>query len=152
MTRVRLFVTILVTLLIGIVIGGYLFSDSRPRSFLALRNCEGTCLKPNELVGLAGSVGLQKFSAPGLTVVKETEKTIVFDQPGQHAGTHYLIVPKKDLKNIADVPAEDLPYLDDAMQVAGELIREKKLYDYSLSTNGPGYQTLTYLHFHLIAR
>jgi hypothetical protein len=36
--------------------------------------------------------------------------------------------------------------------VMGEIIREKNLTDYQIVTNGPGYQTVSYLHFHLVAR
>jgi diadenosine tetraphosphate (Ap4A) HIT family hydrolase len=36
--------------------------------------------------------------------------------------------------------------------VMGEIIREKNLTDYQIMTNGPGYQTVSYLHFHLVAR
>jgi uncharacterized protein YneF (UPF0154 family) len=45
MTRVKLILLILAALVLGVILGGYLFSDSRPRSFLALNKCEGTCLQ-----------------------------------------------------------------------------------------------------------
>ena len=103
------------------------------------------------MLGLAASVGVQKFSALAPSVVKETDKTIVMEAPGPHAGVHYLLIPKKDLRNIADVSDADREYLLDALKVAGEIIREKNLSNYALTTNGPGYQTATYLHFHLTA-
>ena len=151
MTRVRIMPLMLTALLAGVTLGGYLFSDTRPRSFLALNKCEGTCLQANELVGLAASVGLQRFTRLAPSVVKETDKTIVIDFPGPHAGIHYLLIPKKDLKNIADVADSDGEYLLDTLKVAGEIIREKNLTNYALISNGPGYQTATYLHFHLTA-
>lgn len=151
MTRVRTVILMLVALMVGVVIGGYLFSDTRPRSFLALNRCEGNCLQANELLGLAASVGLQRFSKLAPSVVKETDQTIVIDFPGPHAGIHYLLIPKKDLKNIADVGENDREYLLDLLKVAGEIIREKNLTNYALTSNGPGYQTATYLHFHLTA-
>ena len=152
MTRVRVIVLMLGALLVGVILGGYLFSDTRPRSFLALNRCEGTCLQANELLGLATSVGVQRFGKLAFSVAKETDKTIVIDYPGPHAGIHYLLIPKTDIKNIADVSDEDRAYLLDALKVAGEIIREKNLADYSITTNGPGYQGVTYLHFHLTAR
>lgn len=151
MTKIKLAVLMLSVLGLGVILGGYLFSDTRPRSFLALNRCEGTCLQANELLGLATSVGLQRFSALAPAVVKETDKTIVLDFPGPHAGVHYLLVPKKDLRNIADVSNADREYLLDTLKVAGEIIREKSLTNYVLATNGPGYQGVTYLHFHLTA-
>jgi diadenosine tetraphosphate (Ap4A) HIT family hydrolase len=84
-------------------------------------------------------------------VVKETDKTVVIEYPGPHAGVHYLLIPKKDMKNIADASDADREYLLDTLKVAGEIIREKNLVDYAITTNGPGYQGVTYLHFHLTA-
>ena len=149
MSRLKIFILIVVALIVGVILGGYLFSDSRPRSILALNNCNGTCLQANELLGLAASVGIQKFSGLTPSVVKETDKTIVIERP--EAGLHYVVIPKKDIKNIAEVSDADADYLVDAIKVAGEIVREKHLVNYSLTTNGPGYQTVTYLHFHLMA-
>ena len=151
MTRVRVILLMLAALLVGVILGGYLFSDTRPRSFLALNKCEGTCLQANELLGLAASVGLQRFTRLAPSVVKETDKTIVIESPRPQARIHYLVIPKKDMKNIADFSDADREYLLDAFKVAGEIIREKNLTNYRITTNGPGYQTATYLHFHLTA-
>lgn len=151
MTRVRAILMVLAPLVLGVILGGYLFSDTRPRSFLALNRCEGTCLKSNELLGLLTSVGVQKFSGLAPSVVTETDKTIVIESPTPQARIHYLVIPKKDMKNIADLSHADSAYLLDAYKVAGELIREKNLTNYRFTTNGPGYQTVTYLHFHLTA-
>jgi histidine triad (HIT) family protein len=151
MTKGRVIVLMLAALLVGVILGGYLFSDTRPRSFLALNRCEGTCLHVNELLGLAASVGVQRFSTFAPSVVKETAKTIVIEHPSPQARIHYLVIPKKDLKNIAELSDADSEYLVDVFKVVGEIIREKNLTDYRLTTNGPGYQTATYLHFHLTA-
>jgi histidine triad (HIT) family protein len=151
LTKPRVMALMLAALVIGVILGGYLFSNSRPRSFLALNNCGGTCFQANELLGLAASVGIQKFSALAPSVVKETDKTIVIEHPRPEARIHYLVIPKKDIKNIAEVSDADADYLMDAIKVAGEIIREKNLSNYRLLTNGPGNQTVTYLHFHLMA-
>jgi histidine triad (HIT) family protein len=151
MTRVRAVLMVLAPLVLGVILGGYLFSDTRPRSFFALNRCEGTCLNSNELLGLLASVGVQKFGVLAPSVVKETDKTIVIESPTPQARIHYLVIPKKDMKNIADLSDADSAYLLDAYKVAGELIREKHLTNYRFMTNGPGYQTVTYLHFHLTA-
>ena len=151
MPKLKTIVLVLVTLVIGVMLGGYLFADTRPRSFLALNKCEGTCFQASELWGLLTSVGIQRF--PGLvpSVVKETDKTIVIESPGPQARIHYLVIPKKDIKNIGELSDADGEYLLDAFKVAREIIREKNLTDYRLTTNGPEYQTMTYMHFHLTA-
>ncbi|MBU4350985.1 HIT domain-containing protein [Candidatus Parcubacteria bacterium] len=141
----------IITLIVGIVIGGYLFRDVQPRSFLAVDYCDENCLNPNELLGLIGSVGIQKL--PGLIplIVKETDKTIVMDSPVHEATIHYVIIPKKDIKDIGDISEEDKGYLIDAYAIIGQIIREEKLEKYKIYTNGPSYQTVNYLHFHLLA-
>ena len=97
-------------------------------------------------------MGIQRFSEFVPEVVRETDKTIVIEQPGAHTGVHYLVIPKKDIRNPADLSDSDREYLVDLFSVMGEIIREKNLTDYQILTNGPGYQTVGYLHFHLVAR
>lgn len=150
--KLKPLILILLTLLVGVVIGGYLFSDSQPRSFLAIHKCQNTCLHPNELVGLLTSVGIQKLPMLIPSVRAETEKTVVIEHPAPEARIHYLVVPKKDIKNIADVTEAEEEYLVDAFRVIRGMVKEKNLVKYRVVTNGPGYQGVTYLHFHLLAQ
>lgn len=152
MKKLRIILLVTAALLLGVLLGGYLFSDSRARSFLALNKCEEKCLQPNELVGLLASVGIQRFSALAQSVIKETDKTIVLEHPSPHARVHYVVIPKKDIKNIGEFSDSDAEYLIDLFKVVSEIVREKNLVDYQVITNGPGYQGVTYLHFHLTAR
>ena len=152
MTTFKLILLLLAALLLGIILGGYLFSDTRPRSFLALNKCEGTCFQSNELFGLLASVGVQRFSGLVPSVVKETDKTMVIEHPAPQARIHYLVIPKKDIKNVGELSDSDREYLIDVFHVVGEIIKEKHLTNYRLITNGPGYQSATYFHFHLIAQ
>jgi histidine triad (HIT) family protein len=151
MTRIKTILPILGALLLGVVLGGYLFSDTRPRSFLALNRCEGTCLQANELAGLLTSIGIQRFSSLAPSVIQETDKTVVIQHPSPQAKIHYLVVPRKDIKDIGDLSDSDREYLIDAFSVMREIIRENNLINYRVTTNGPGYQGVTYLHFHLTA-
>ena len=151
MTKLKIVVLMLTALVIGLMLGGYLFADSQPRSFLALNKCAGTCFQANELLGLLTSVGIQRFPALVPSVVKETDKTIVIEHPSPQARIHYLVIPKRDVKNIGELSDADSEYLIDVFKVAREIVKEKNLRDYRLVTNGPGYQGLTYLHFHLTA-
>jgi hypothetical protein len=134
--------------LAGVVIGGLLFSHVQPRSFLALRSCDH-CLSPEDLAGLAGAVGMKL--APGALpfVVYETDKTVAIREPLPRGHLHYVIIPKRDMKNIADITPADSAYLLDALLVSRHLIEQDKMRNYRLYTNGPGLQSVTYLHFHL---
>lgn len=151
LSRILSFLKFVLILAVGIIIGAYLFSDTQPRSLLSLPNCGRACLNPNEVLGLLGSVGVQRASNALPAIIKETDRTLVIKHPVPQAPLHYVIVPKKDIKNIADMTEEDKEYVADAMAVAGELVREKNLSKYRLYTNGSGYQSVAYLHFHLMS-
>ena len=138
-------------LLLGIVVGGYLFSDTQPRSFLTFHECQNTCLEQKELLGLLGSVGIQKFPDLIPSLVKETEKTVVIKHPFPQSDLHYVIIPKKDIRDAQDISSEYASYITDAYAVMSAIIREKNLRDYKIITNGPGYQTVGYLHFQLVS-
>jgi len=150
MKKSRIILLVLVSLCIGIVIGGYFFSKSQPRSFLAINHCE-SCLTHQDLLGLLASVAIQNF--PGLMPSKvfETDKTVAIKHPFSSDRIHYVIIPKKDIKNIEGISEANAQYLTDAFLVARWIIEREKLSKYRLYTNGPGSQDVTYLHFHLVA-
>jgi histidine triad (HIT) family protein len=144
------FIFYIAVLLLGILVGGFLFSKTQPRSFLNVTSCEKTCYTSKDLVGLLTSVDINALRGVLPSVVLETDKTIVIKHPLPQAKNHFVILPKKDMKNISDVTSEDLPYINDVVSVIGKLVREYKLVNYRVITNGPGYQQVTYLHFHLL--
>ena len=138
-------------LAIGVIVGGYLFSRSIPRSFISVHRCEGKCFNQNELVGLLASVGIQKIGSNLPKVIFETDKTLVFDiYPYPPEKIHYVVVPKKDIKDESHLTDEDKEYLVDAYAVIGRMVRDNNYRKYKIITNGPGYQKATYLHFHLV--
>jgi histidine triad (HIT) family protein len=150
MNKVKTVLAFSTVLILGIVIGGYLFSQSQPRSFLSISNCRH-CLRGNDLAGLLVSSGIQKFPHLIPSIILETVKTIAIKIPDKHARYHYVILPKKDIKNIGELTDADAPYLTDAFFVIRKIIEDKKFSKYYLFTNGPDFQKVTYLHFHLIA-
>jgi len=141
----------IVFVLTGVILGGYLFSDTKPRAFLRVQECGLSCLNQEEALGLLGSIGVQKLSGIIPSVQKETDKTIVIKHPFPQAPIHYVIIPKKDIKATEDISEEDTPYIIDAYAVMSALIREQNLRDYKIVINGPGFQTVGYLHFHLVS-
>lgn len=151
MKRLKSILIVLGILTLGFVIGGYVFADTRPRSFMALNRCDGTCLNSNELVGLMTSIGIQNAPALIPSVIRETDKTLVIEHPSPKGRIHYVLVPKRDIKDVGDISTPDREYLIDVFALAQAIVKEKGLKDYRLITNGPGYQGVTYLHFHLIA-
>lgn len=148
--RLGFFFLLLILFFGGLLVGGYLFSDTQPRSVLALHRCSDNCMKKNELLGLLGSVVVQKNPSLLPNVLFETDKTVAMDYPLPHDGDHFIIVPKRDIKNIGEIRTEDQPYIMDALAVIGQLVKEKNLSSYKILTYGPGRQDIAYLHFHLL--
>jgi hypothetical protein len=141
-----------VTFFAGLVLGGYLFAQSQPRSFLALGSCGSSCYRPNDLAGLLVSAGIQRAAGLLPSVLKETDKCIAIAHPFPEMPFHAVVFPKKDIKNIGDVSIDDQPYVMDCLGVIRSLILERNLRYYRVSVNGPGFQDVTYLHFHLKSR
>ena len=141
----------LVFFVIGVVCGGYLFSQSVPRSFLAVGNCQDRCYKPNEIAGLIMSAAILR--APFLipSVVLESDTCLAIRHPKPHARIHYVLFPKRDTKDITTLTLADSPYVLGCFALARELVLRDNLQAYRLYTNGPEFQEIAYLHFHLIA-
>jgi len=150
MKKFKIILLFSISLCVGILIGGYLFSQSQPRSFLAINRCQ-SCLTHEDLLGLLASVQIQRFLGLMPFKVFETDKTVVIKHPFSSDRIHYVIIPKKDIKNIGQISDADAQYLTDAFFVARWIIEREKLSRYRLYTNGPGLQDVTYLHFHLVA-
>jgi hypothetical protein len=139
-------------LLVGILIGAYFFVDTRARDFVTLPQCSTNCFNTKELGGLLVSVGIQK--TPGLlpNVVEETDRTIALKSPQPLATIDYLILPKKDILDLGDISPDDAAYIADSFEVMADIIRANHLTDYRVIMNGPGFQQVRYLHFHLLAQ
>jgi hypothetical protein len=137
---------------LGVLCGGYMFSRSVPRSFLAVGSCEDRCYKPNEIAGLITSAVILRapFAVPG--VVLESDTCIALRYPKPEARIHYVLFPKHDTRNITTLTQEDARYVLGCFALTRELVEREKLHSYRLSTNGPELQDIAYLHFHLIAR
>lgn len=150
MSKFKRFVSPFFWFVTGLVIGGFLFSKSQPRSFMAIKNCDN-CTSPADMAGIIASVGMQRFLPLIPGKVLETDKTLVIRHPMGRKRIHYVLIPKKDIKNASDISEQDEPYLVDIYRVARKLIQDEGLIDYRFYTNGQGHQTVSYLHFHLIS-
>jgi hypothetical protein len=137
---------------LGVLIGGYLFSGVQSRPVLALTECADNCFRPTELAGLLASAGIKH--APGLMplVVKESGKCISINHPYRRGKLHVVMLPKRDIRDIANIAAGDEPYVLECFSHIRALVSQHGLHNYQVLTNGPGFQHVTYLHFHLIAK
>ena len=150
--RFRSFCYFLIIFVLGITLGGYLFHDSRPRSYITVTQCsDGSCLRANEIMGLVGSLAMNRTPSLIPFVVQETDKTLVMEYPNPGTTPHWVLIPKKDIKDAGDVSTGDEPYIADVYAIISQLIRDNHLVKYRVITNGPGFQSVGYIHFHLIA-
>src|SRR5512139_2480793 len=92
----------IISMCVGVFVGGYLFSQSQPRSLLAIGHCQN-CFTHEDLLGLIASVGIQKFSGVTPFKICETDKTIAIKYPFSSGRARFVVVPKKDIKNIGEV-------------------------------------------------
>ncbi len=136
---------------LGLLTGGWLFTDSRPRPLIKLSK-RGYTSSRDELLGILASIGVQKLSKLIPGIILETDKTIVFKHPRPKYRIHYIFVPKKDIRDIGDLSQDDEKYVIDILAAIDTLVNQQQLHDYKLWTNGPGKQDVTYLHFHLGAK
>ncbi|MBI4023096.1 HIT domain-containing protein [Candidatus Berkelbacteria bacterium] len=109
-------------------------------------------MEPKDFLGLVAAVGIKLTPELLPSIVLETDKSIAFQHPNPEAKTHIVVVPKRDSKHAADLTADDRDFLADAYAVMGQIIRDQQMEQYRIITNGPGYQNVTYLHFHLLSK
>lgn len=85
--------------------------------------------------------------------VFENERILAIKDIHPVAPVHILIMPKKHIKDLHSIKAEDLPLIAEIIQVAQKLAEEFDIVDgyRFLSNSGPDAgQTIFHLHFHLI--
>jgi diadenosine tetraphosphate (Ap4A) HIT family hydrolase len=110
---------------------------------------------PKDIMGLLASVGIRTLSGHLETaplVVLETDKTFAISVSRSKTTAHYVLVPKKDIHDIGKISIEDESYLTDVFLTARQLVEKEGLHNYRIYTNGPGLQSVSYLHFHLIGK
>ena len=85
--------------------------------------------------------------------VFENERILAIEDIAPVAPVHILIMPKKEIRNLQSLSADDMPLIVEIIEVARQLADAYNVEDgYRLLTNnGPeAGQTVFHLHFHLI--
>lgn len=119
---------------LGIAVGGYLFSDTQPRSFLAITDCRERCYAPSELAGLLAAAGISRASDVLPLVARETDRCVAIRHPFA-AREQYVIFPKKDVRDIADVSEAAAPEVLDCLAVIRAIVTERGLRNYRVTTS-----------------
>jgi len=148
--RIRLALLLLLAFVAGLSIGARAFMNTQPRSWLNIASCADRCYRPSDIAGLLASAGI--VNAPGLVpnVVRESDRCIAVPYPRGSRHLHLVFFPKRDIRDIADITADDQPYVMDCFALIRTLVNEQNLSEYRVYTNGPGEQEISYLHFHLV--
>jgi len=110
---------------------------------------------PKDVMGLIGSVGIRTLAGHLATVpsvILETDRTFALALPTAESKVHFVLIPKKDIRDIGYASADDGAYLTDMFLTARHLVERERLHEYRIYTNGPGLQSVGYLHFHLVGR
>ncbi len=103
------------------------------------------------MAGLITSAAVLRASSLIPGVVLESDTCLSIRYPKPKARIHYVLFPKHDVKNIATLTPEDIPYVVGCFAMVRELVLRDNLKTYEVHTNGPGKQEIAYLHFHLTA-
>ena len=86
-------------------------------------------------------------------VIYEDEHCLAFADIAPQAPTHVLIIPKKEIRSLADLHDEDQKLLGHLMLVIRDVARKLELNDgYRVVANcgRDGGQAVDHLHFHLL--
>jgi len=88
-------------------------------------------------------------------IVFEDEICLAFHDVSPQAPTHVLVIPKKQIRSLADVTLEDKEILGHLLlkcsEIAATLGVAEKGYRTVINTNSWGGQTVFHLHIHLLA-
>jgi diadenosine tetraphosphate (Ap4A) HIT family hydrolase len=135
---------------LGFAAGGWVFHDTQPRTWLTVKDGKVHASQA-QLLGYLGSAIMHR--APGVIpdVVMETDKSIAmkYPVPGMDKD-HYVIVPKRDIRDVSQLAKGDEASLIDAFAVIGKLARQTHMDHYKVVTYSPAEQDVGYLHFHLV--
>lgn len=136
---------------LGVALGSWLFRDVQPRTFLSVHD-GGLDFSSAELLGILGSVGVQHAPqlVPGVILI--TDKTVAMKYPiPWKSREHFVVVPRRDIRDVGALAKGDEPYLVDAFAVIAQVARAEGMRKYKVITNGPDEQFVRYLHFHVVS-
>ena len=87
-------------------------------------------------------------------IVFEDDVCLAFKDINPEAPTHVLLIPKKEIRSMADVTAEDKEILGHMMTQVPVIAKELGIADAGFrmvaNTNDDGGQTVFHLHFHIL--
>lgn len=86
--------------------------------------------------------------------IYEDEKVLAFHDTNPQAPVHFLVIPKKHIKNFREISADDLGLISHIFGVIQNISNELNLNDGLRIVNNCGEnggQTVDHIHFHVLA-
>jgi histidine triad (HIT) family protein len=87
-------------------------------------------------------------------IAYEDDRCLAFHDIHPQAPVHILVIPKREIARIADITAEDEPFLGYLLHVAQIVARQEGLHESGFRlviNNGPdGGETVPHLHIHIL--
>lgn len=88
------------------------------------------------------------------TILHEDELCIAFKDIAPKSPHHFLVVPRKEIRSLAEAQAEDIPLLGhcllQASRIAEKLGIAQTGYRTVINTNAHGGQSVYHLHIHVL--
>ncbi len=88
-------------------------------------------------------------------IVYEDDHCLAFKDSNAQAPVHLLLIPKKEIRSLAEIEQEDQQLLGHLLLIINKLAREFGLSDgfrTVANTGKDGGQTVDHLHFHLLGQ
>ncbi|KAH9399245.1 hypothetical protein TYRP_018156 [Tyrophagus putrescentiae] len=87
--------------------------------------------------------------------IYEDEQCVAFDDINPTAPVHFLVIPRKPIRQLADATEEDQLLLGHLLLVGNRIAREQKRmaadgYRVVINSGHNGFQTIYHLHLHFI--
>lgn len=88
------------------------------------------------------------------TIIYQDEKVIALDDINPQAPCHKLIIPRKHIATLNDLPVEDNALIGHMTQIAKKIASEKNIADSGyrvvMNCNAGAGQTVFHIHLHLL--
>ena len=87
-------------------------------------------------------------------IVYEDDRIVAFEDANPQAPVHILVIPRKHIESLNEVPEEDFDLIGEMLSVIRQLAQEKDIsasgYRVVNNCGEQGGQTVDHLHFHLL--
>jgi histidine triad (HIT) family protein len=88
------------------------------------------------------------------SVVYEDDNILAFEDVNPQAPVHILVIPKKHIATVLEIPTEDNELIGQMYQVASSIAKDRKIADNGfrlvMNCNSDAGQTVFHIHLHLL--